>query len=161
MENPWPSIENVEKTDKVISYFNEISESLKQNYNGKIQSELIEIQYAANTALPAGERLSALFRPIEKNDESKKEVLTVEEGKEQVCILKTDYKYEIFNDHLYYKLFTITIPEYFPLKMRVSFGILEDKETEIEIMNLRDLKDKFTEIVCSDKVRNIIKKMCE
>lgn len=83
----------------------------------------------------------------------------IEKDREQAYILNRDYKYEIFNDHLYYKLFTINIPEFYPVKIHVSAGILGREDVEIEINDIDKLKNVFSQIVNSEKVRMIIMKM--
>ena len=160
MENLWPSIDNIKTTEDVIPFLESTIESLKNNYEGKIGAQICQIEYMlknmsstlsslSNAAITVGSLVS----------ENKYEEKNIEKDRKQAYIVNHDYKYEIFNDHLYYKLFTINIPEFYPIKLHISAGILEKDDVEIEINDIDKLKNVFSQIVNSDKVRMIIMKM--
>lgn len=161
MNNPWPKVDNVLLTNDVVPYLEETSESLRQNYEGKLQSKISEIKYVlqdvCNTISMLGD-ISVLTEPVRKKPDCK-EVKDVEIGRKAAFVENHNYKYEIYNDHLYYKLFTISVPEFYPITLKASAGTLDKEEKVVSIDNLDELKDTFLEIVCSDKVRSIIKKM--
>lgn len=161
MDNLWPIIDNIKPTDDVIPFFDFTIESLKKNYEGKINAQICQIEYILkniNSSLSTISNLARMVGPlaVKEHYEEKKDI---EKDREQAYILNRDYKYEIFNDHLYYKLFTINIPEFYPVKMHVSAGILGREDVEIEINDIDKLKNVFSQIVNSEKVRMIIMKM--
>lgn len=161
MENLWPIIDDIKPTDDVIPFFDLTIESLKETYEGKISAQICQIEYILkdmNSVLSTISNFARMVGPLSVK-EAYEEKKDIEKDREQAYIINRDYKYEIFNDHLYYKLFTINIPEYYPLKIHISAGILEKDDVEIEINDIDKLKNVFLQIVNSDKVRMIIMKM--
>lgn len=161
MNDPWPIIDNISSSENVIPYFNDTSETIKQHYDGKIESKISEIKYVLEGVRKAVSMLNdiSILTAPPANDPKYKEVEDIEKGRKAAFVKSKDFKYEIYNDHLYYKLFTINIPEFYPVTIKVSPGILTREEKEISISNLEELKSVFSDIVNSNKVRSIIKKM--
>lgn len=162
MENLWPSIDGIRKTEEVMNFFKETTETIKQNYGGKIESKLTKIEFVLKRKTRSLEsmhnEMRILTAPIPAKDEyeEKKEV---EIGRDSVVVKCDNYKYEIYNNHLYYKIFNVKIPEFYPVTITASAGILDKDEKDVIINDLDELKNTFLNIVCSDKIRMIIKKM--
>lgn len=161
MNDPWPIIDNVSSSDDIIPYFEQTSKTIKLHYDGKIESKISEIKYAlegVRKTISMLNDISVLTEPSANNSKHK-EVEDIEKERKPLFILSKDYKYEIYNDHLYYKLFVINISEFYPAIIKVSPGILAREEKEMSINSLEELKSVFSDIVNSDRVRSIIKKM--
>lgn len=161
MNNLWPVIDELKATDDIVPFFDETIDALKEHYDGKIQAQYCQIEYILKGIHSAVSSIVEMSNLVGKpqnncNFEEKKDI---EKDRKQVVVSNKDYKYEIFNDHLYYKLFTINIPEFYPVKISVSAGILDKDNLEMEISNLDDLKSVFSRIVWSEKVKMIISKM--
>lgn len=163
MENLWPIIDNIKTTEDVIPFLESTIESLKSNYEGKISAQICQIEYilkSVSSTLSALSNIAKVVGPLTSKDqyEEKKDI---EKNRQQAVVVNCDYKYEIFNDHLYYKLFTINIPEFYPLKIHVSAGIIEKDDVEFDINDIERLKNVFSQIVNSYKVKMIIMKMIQ
>lgn len=161
--NFWPTIDDVYKTEDAIPFLNDTINELKQKYNGRIQAQLCRIEFVLKSFRSMRsmiEEMSTLVGPQKNEDKYEcEEKMDIEKNRKTAVVANRDYKYEIFNDHLYYKLFTINIPEFYPIKIRAAAGTLEKEDSEVVIKNLSELKDVFSRIVLSDKVKQIIKKM--
>lgn len=72
-----------------------------------------------------------------------------------------DYKFEIYNEHYKFRLFTLKFRSTYPIEIDVEYGILEEKSTKLTIKTKEELEDKLTEIFNSAKVKFIINKMME
>ena len=161
MNNMWPVIQDIKSTDDVMPFFEETIKSLKDNYDGKINAQICKIEYilkSSKSVLSSFHDMSKLIDPQVEED-SFEEKIDIEKDRKLAYVNNYDYKYEIYNDHLYFKLFTINIPEFYPLKIHVSAGLLDKDDVEINIYDIDKLKNVFSEIVCSNKARMIIMKM--
>ena len=157
----WPVIQDIKSTDDVMPFFEETIKSLKDNYDGKINAQICKIEYilkSSKSVLSSFHDMSKLIGPQVEED-SFEEKIDIEKDRKLAYVNNYDYKYEIYNDHLYFKLFTINIPEFYPLKIHVSAGLLDKDDVEINIYDIDKLKNVFSEIVCSNKARLIIMKM--
>lgn len=161
MENLWPEVDDLESTDDVLSFFNETSALIEKKYGGKIKSQLSPITFILKDLRGVSRFLDDIHRmnTPQQKDYQKVEVKNIEEGRKSVTVNGQNYKYEIYNDHLYFKLFTINIPEFYPLKLKAAWGTLGDEDVEIEINSIEHLRSVFGQIVNSNKVKMIIKKM--
>lgn len=161
MNNPWPIVDNISSTSDVLPFLYETSESLKQNYEGKLQSQTAEIKYTFKGLRETVSLISGISSLVEKpkDDPEYEEMKDIEKDRKAAYVANHDYKYEIYNDHLYYKLFTINIPEFYPVTLKAAAGTLDKEEKEVIINDLDELEEVFSNIVNSDKVRSIIKKM--
>lgn len=161
MENLWPIIDDIKSTEDVLPFFYLTIESLRRTYEGKIDGQICQIEYILKNMQSALSTINNISKIVNSQllDNLYEEKKDIEKEREPVYIVNHNYKYEIFNDHLYYKLFTINIPEYYPLKMCISAGILEKDDKELVINDIDRLKEVFSQIVNSTKVRTIIMKM--
>ena len=161
MNNMWPVIQDIKSTDDIMPFFEETIKSLKDNYDGKINAQICKIEYilkSSKSVLSSFHDMPKLVGPQVEED-SFEEKIDIEKDRKLAYVNNYDYKYEIYNDHLYFKLFTINIPEFYPLKIHVSAGLLDKDDVEINIYDIDKLKNVFSEIVCSNKARLIIMKM--
>ena len=161
MESLWPIIDDIKSTEDVLPFLNLTIESLRRTYEGKIDAQICQIEYILKNMQSTLSTITNISKIVGSQllDNKYEEKKDIEKEREQAYIVNHDYKYEIFNDHLYYKLFSINIPEYYPLKMRISAGILEKDDKELVINDIDRLKEVFSQIVNSDKVKMIIMKM--
>lgn len=159
MNNLWPDIEEFRTTDDVLPFLNETIESLKTNYNGRLNAQLTQIRFdflnMRKTMQNYVNKSSVVSSPANKKDSNK----DIEKNRQSAQIESSNYQYDIFNDHLYYKLFFINIPEFYPITLQVSDGIFGEESKKIEVNGLAELKKVFSNIVCSMHVRMVIKKM--
>ena len=157
----WPVIDGIKTTEDVIPFLDDTINLLKKKYDGKIKAQVCQIEFILKNVRTTLSVINDISKMIGKQIEKEKyeEKQDIEKDRSPAYVVNHDYKYEIFNDHLYYKLFNINIPEFYPIKIHVSAGILDKEDVEIDINDLDKLKSVFSEIVCSDKVKMIIKKM--
>ena len=161
MDNPWPVVDKAVPSNDAMDYLNETTKIIKDMYNGKLQSSISKVTYVLSGFNRSAELIKGMKYLVgtEKNDPEYKEQKNIEEGREPAYISQNNYKYEIYNDHLYYKLFVLKLSEFYPISIVVSAGILDKEETEISVHNIDSLQQIFKKIVQSEKVIAIIKKM--
>lgn len=161
MNNPWPIVDSILSTNDVLPFLYKTSEMLKNNYEGKLQSQTAEIKYALKGLRETMSLISGIASLVEKPNvvSEYEEVKDIEKDRKTAYVENHDYKYEIYNDHLYYKLFTINVPEFYPVTLKAAAGTLDKEEKEVCIESLDELEEVFSNIVNSYKVKSIIKKM--
>ena len=161
MNNPWPVVDDISSTSDVLPFLEETSKFLKQNYSGKLQSQTSEIKYILKGLRETMPLISGIATLVGKQNDNPEyvEIKDIEKDRKVAYVVNRDFKYEIYNNHLYYKLFTINIPEFYPITLKAAAGTLENEEKEVTINNINELEEVFLNIVNSDKVKSIIKKM--
>lgn len=161
MKNLWPTIDDVKETNDIFPFLDTTVESLKQSYGGKLKAQYCQIEYILKGVRSMASAFADISQAFSAVDEENKyvEKEDVEKGRDAARVIVKNYKYEIFNDHLYYKIFTIQVPEFYPINVHVSAGILDKNDKEEEIYSLDSLSALFSKIVSSSKVKMIISKM--
>ena len=161
MENLWPTIHEGRNTEEILTFLNETIESLKNNYDGKIGAQMCSIEYVLEDRRSYMEKI---YDMLPKNEAPKKFVKNeveseIEKNRSVAYVAKCSYKYEIYNDKLFYRLFDITIPDFYPVKVEVSSGILAEEAVSLKINSLAQMRQEFINIVSSEKVKMLITKM--
>ena len=161
MYNPWPDVDDVVSTKDVAPFLERMQTSIEEKYGGKLHSNFSEIKYVFEDVQHSISKMRDMTILVGSTKEESKriEIKDIEKGRDPAFVTKRNLKFEIYNDHLFYKLFTVELSEFYPIKVFVSPGILEDDGKTLLINNFDKLENCFTEIVNSDKVKGIIKKM--
>lgn len=162
MEKFWPDIHEIEKTDYVIPFLEDTIESLKETYKGRINAQITGVEVLSDTMRSLKSSFDDMNRiSIDSNSINKEtsKNLQSKTNKKPVDVNAKSYDYELFNDHLYYRLFTITMTEVFPIEIYVCAGILKKDEAVFKIKNMNELRTTFLRITRSEKVKIVIMKM--
>lgn len=157
--NLWPDLDTDESTKAIFGFVRLLKDELKKNYDGKIDCSLEEVVYrefGMNAMMNRFDDIRKAMGPIEGQTAS-------EIDKEEVCINPPkEYKFMIFNENYFFRVFDIKMGEYFPVDIRPAEGISSKaKKDYYEIDNESSFKQEVLSFLHSKYIKDIIRYMLE
>lgn len=157
----WPKIDYSRKTDSIISFINEIISDLHVTYENKLDGEFSLLVYEQNDNLS---KIHSSLKAMGKLPFSVgKEVLSDSEKNKIKIVTENEktYKFIISSAKNYYRLFDVTMSDFFPVKIQILDKIINTDNKEIVIQNIETFKDEIIKIINSNFVKNLIMKMLD
>lgn len=157
----WPKIDYSRKTDTIKLFINEIISDLHVTYENKLDGEFLPLVYEQN------EDLSKIYSSIKTMGNLPfsvgKEVLSDSEKNKKKIVTEDEktYKFIISSAKNYYRLFDVTMSDFFPVKIQILDKIINTDNKEIVIQNIETFKDEVIKIINSNFVKNLIMKMLD
>ena len=163
----WGDILDKSKTaEDVIPFIKEQASLLGEKTKQKVLAKFEKIKYtykSNNSGLTTMlTSISASLSAMHGLSDEKVEIDDNENLENASQLFKTaDYKFEIYNEHYKFRLFTLKFRSTYPIELDVEYGILEEKSTKLTIKTKEELERKLIDIFNSAKVRFVISKMVE
>ena len=155
----WPDLTNGESTKLIRELIKTLNQQLKTKYDGKIDSSFDVIHYKDSGIYAMNQTFAGIARlvgPIEEKDECEK-------NKEEVKVKPlNEYKFVIFNENYFSRIFDIKFGEFFPVEIRPAEGIIPNQEPKYkEIYNFSELEDVVQNYLQSQHVQDVIRYMLD
>ncbi len=155
--NVWPDLNEEMKTTQVVIFVQKLIDDLEDMYEGKIKGKILQIEYESN--LP---KALAYISDMSKKIGVKEKTYECENTEEIKTFSDKSYKFILYTEKNYYRLFEITVSEFFPVKIYPRNTIFDDEENKpIIVDNQQEFESKIISIIRSEFVRNLIMKMLD
>lgn len=151
--------------NRAVEILQEQARLIGKKSNGIIKGSFAKIEYT-NNIQGAQKALSTLADALSAMQISQTEVMD-EELKSKTDINNlyqyVSYRFEIYNDTYKFRILTLKNREVFPIELLVDEGIEKELKltNPIKIESNSQLKEVFTSIFCSMKLKQIMTKMMD
>lgn len=156
-------LDKTKNAEDILPFIKEQAKLLGKKTNQKVLAKFEKIKYTYKGNNSAITMITTLSASISAMHGLKNEKVEIDDNKNLENASKlfqtADYKFEIYNEHYKFRLFTLKFRSIYPIEIDVEYGILE--ETSLTIETKEELESKLTEIFNSPKVKFIISKMLE
>lgn len=156
-DNFWPDLDEKINTQCVFDFIRTLTEQIKEKYNGKIKCSLEEISYKTygiSTTQRSIRDIAKLLGPVEENGLIEKDKI-----KASIRVLK-EYKFMLYNDNYFFRVFDLKIGEYFPVEIRPAEEI-ENKEHKYEEFYSDNFVNQILSIIHTKTIKDVIRFMIE
>ena len=151
--NYWPDLDSEEGTKGVFAFIKILNEQIKEKYNNKIQCSLEEISYKTIGINSAVLGINKLLGPTE-------EETPLEKGKNKVPVRQTkEFKFLIYNDKYFFRVFDIKIGEFFPVEMKPAEEINDMVKDYFEIESENVFKQQVYNYLNRKIIKDVIRYM--
>ena len=156
-DNYWPDLDTKIKTDCVFEFIKTLREQIKEKYNNKIDCSLEEIVYKNYGISGLHKSMCSIKTTLGPEEEQS----IVEKNKKEVSVKAfKEYKFILFNDKFFFRVFDMRFGEFFPIGIRPveELGDVFVQEFQ-EYYSEETFKSKIISLINTKTVKDVISYM--
>ena len=155
-KNYWPDLQSEENTKGIFEFVNILKNQLHSKYDGKLNCSFEKIEYESNGVAS----LSSAVAGINKIMAPQEEKGVLEKSKKKVDVKKyNEYKFLIYNDNYFFRIFDVKIGEHFPIQMRPGEELSNIECDYIKVDSLAAFKHEVELYLSNETIKDVISYM--
>lgn len=160
--NYWPDIDKEESTEVVFDFVKMLNKQLEDKYQKSIKCKLSPVQYDSKASLFASKELSNSMKSLLTPIAGLSELPSAEEKNKKEVSLPSpkEYKFLVFDDYCFFRVFDIKASNYYPLYIKPAEGITINDDY-IKVDNQADLERTIYSYLNSQYLKDVIRYMVE